>query len=88
MVDGAVSVILVAATISTTIVEGALIFAERYLKHRYERGREEGKEEGREAEQQRWADWTARKQRAEDAGAKFSEPSPLGIDQSNGSRFA
>ena len=89
MVDGAVSVILVAATISTTIVEGAMIFAERYLKHRYERGREEGieegKEEGREAEQQRWADWMARKQRAEEIGEEFSEPSPLEIDRSNGS---
>ena len=93
MVDGAVSVILVAATISTTIVEGAMIFAERYLKHRYERGREEGieagkkegKEEGREAEQRRWADWMARKQRAEDAGEEFSEPSPLEVDRSNGS---
>ena len=89
MVDGAVSVILVAATISTTIVEGAMIFAERYLKHRYERGREEGieegKEEGREAEQQRWADWMARKQRAEELGEEFSEPSPLEIDRSNGS---
>lgn len=93
MVDGAVSVILVAATISTTIVEGAMIFAERYLKHRYERGREEGieagkkegKEEGREAEQRRWADWMARKQRAEEAGEEFSEPSPLEVDRSNGS---
>ena len=92
MVDGAVSVILVAATISTTIVEGAMIFAERYLKHRYERGREEGKEagkvEGREAEQRRWADWMERKRRAEDAGEEFSEPSPLELDQSNGSRIA
>ena len=89
MVDGAFSVILVAATISTTIVEGAMIFAERYLKHRYERGREEGieegKEEGREAERQRWADWMARKQRAEEAGEEFSEPSPLEVDRSNGS---
>ena len=89
MVDGAVSVILVAATISTTIVEGAMIFAERYLKHRYERGREEGieegKEEGREAEQRRWAGWMARKQRAEEAGNEFSEPSPLEVDRSNGS---
>ncbi|MCY4476030.1 MAG: hypothetical protein OXC83_11440 [Chloroflexi bacterium] len=89
MVDGAVSVILVAATISTTIVEGAMIFAERYLKHRYERGREEGieegKEEGREAEQQRWADWMARKQHAEEIGEEFSEPSPLEVDRSNGS---
>ena len=69
-----------------------MIFAERYLKHRYERGREEGKEagkvEGREAEQRRWADWMERKRRAEDAGEEFSEPSPLELDQSNGSRIA
>ena len=42
MIDGAVSVIVVSAAISTTIVEGALIFAEKYLKHRYEVGLEKG----------------------------------------------
>ena len=93
MIDAAVSVILVAATISTTIVEGALIFAERYLKHRFERGREQGREEGREEgraegadeERKRWKEWMARKQVAEDAGETFDEPSPAESQNSNGS---
>ena len=81
MIDGAVSIILVAATISTTIVEGALIFAEKYLKHRFERGREEGEER----ERKRWLDWMARKQAAEDAGEPFDEPSPAETQNPNGS---
>ena len=89
MVDGAVSVILVAATISTSIVEGALIFAEKYLKHRYERGREEGREEGRavgvDEERQRWKEWMLRKQVAEEAGEPFNEPSPAETPRSDGS---
>ena len=88
MIDGAGSIILVSATISTTIVEGALIFAERYLKHRYEVGKEEGVEVGREEgielgvevgvgqERQRWVDWMARKQAADEAGELFDEPPP------------
>ena len=84
MIDGAGSIILVSATLSTTIVEGALIFAERYLKHRYEVGKEEGRETGRVEgielgvgeERQRWLDWMARKQAADDAGEPFDEPPP------------
>ena len=88
MVDRAVSVILVAATISTTIVEGALIFAEKYLKHRFERGleqgREEGREEGREVgreegageERRRWKEWNDRRTAAELAGEEFTDPAP------------
>ena len=57
-----------------------MIFAERYLKHRFERGREEGVEQGIEQgielERQRWVEWFARKQAAEDAGEPFDEPMP------------
>ncbi len=81
MIEGAVSIILVAATVSTTIVEGALIFAEKYLKHRFEKGREEGAE----LERERWVNWMARKQAAEDAGEPFDEPSPAETPRSNGS---
>ena len=50
-----------------------MIFAEKYLKHRFERGLEEGIEEGTKSERQRWVDWMARKQAAEDgAGVKLS----------------
>ena len=87
MVDGAVSVILVAATISTTIVEGALIFAEKYLKHRFERGleqgREEGREEGADEERQRWNEWNDRRKAAEQAGEEFTDPAPTEDDHSN-----
>ena len=84
MIDGSVSVILLSATVSTVILEGTMIFAERYLKHRFERGREEGREEGVEQgveqgielERQRWVEWFARKQAAEDAGEPFDEPMP------------
>ena len=80
LIDGAGSIILVSATISTTIVEGALIFAERYLKHRYEVGKEEGRKEAQEEirkeERQRWLDWMARKQAADEAGEPFDEPTP------------
>ena len=81
MIDGSVSIILVAATVSTTAVEGALIFAEKYLKHRFEKGREEGAE----LERERWVNWMARKQAAEDAGEPFDEPSPAESTRSNGS---
>ena len=85
MIDGSVSIILVAATVSTTVVEGALIFAEKYLKHRFEKGREEGLEEGAELERERWIDWMARKQAADAAGEPFDEPSPAETPRSNGS---
>ena len=92
MIDGAGSIILVSATISTTIVEGALIFAERYLKHRYEVGKEEGVEVGREEgielgvgeERRRWLDWLARKQAADEAGEPFDEPMPGQVENRNG----
>ena len=90
MIDASVSVIVVSAALSTAIVEGAMIFAERYLKHRFERGieqgRHEGREEGTKSERQRWVDWMARKQAAEDAGEAFDEPSPAERARSNGSK--
>ena len=96
MIEASVSVIVVSAAASTAIVEGALIFAEKYLKHRFERGREEGREEGRvvgrqegralgvDEERQRWKEWMLRKQAAEDAGEPFDEPSPAETPSSNG----
>ena len=88
MIDGSGSVILLSATVSTVVLEGTMIFAERYLKHRFERGREEGREEGVERgielERQRWTDWFARKQAAEDAGETFDEPMPGQTANSNG----
>lgn len=85
MIDGSVSIILVAATVSTTVVEGALIFAEKYLKHRFEKGREEGREEGVDEERERWKGWNKRRLAAEAAGEAFDEPTPAQIETSNGS---
>ena len=68
MIRGMAPVILVSAAISTVIVEGALIFAERYLKYRYERGKDE--------ERQRWKEWNDRREAAESAGDDFTEPNP------------
>ena len=65
-----------------------MIFAEKYLKHRFERGLEEGRHEGRKegrkegraegikSERQRWVEWNDRRLAAEDAGETFDEPSP------------
>ena len=86
MIDGSVSVIVVSAAVSTAIVEGALIFAEKYLKHRFERGLEEGREEGTESERQRWVEWNERRLAAEAAGEPFHEPSPAETSPSNGSK--
>ncbi len=79
IIRGLAPVILVSAAVSTTIVEGSMIFAERYLKHRYERG----KEEGADQERQRWLDWLVRKQRADETGEFFDEPMPSEADRTN-----
>ena len=62
-----------------------MIFAEKYLKHRFERGREEGREEGVEVERRRWLEWLERKQLAEESGLPFDEPIPAKTRGSNGS---
>ena len=77
MIDASVSVIVVSAAVSTAIVEGAMIFAERYLKHRFERGREEGAE----SERQRWLEWNDRRLAAEAAGEEFTDPTPVEQEQ-------
>ena len=77
MIDASVSVIVVSAALSTAIVEGALIFAEKYLKHRFERGLEEGHEKGTKSERQRWVEWNDRRLAAEAAGEEFTDPTPV-----------
>ena len=75
-----------------------MIFAEKYLKHRFERGLEEGRHEGREegleegreegteSERRRWVEWNERRLAAEAAGEPFHEPSPAETSHSNGSK--
>ena len=49
-----------------------MIFAEKYLQHRYEVGFKEGSY----AERKRWVAYAERMQKAEDAGEEFNEPPP------------
>ena len=58
------------------LVEGVSMLAERYLKSRYDKGREVGKEEGREETQQQWMAWNQRREEALEAGKDFNEPPP------------
>ena len=46
LMDATVSVIVIAAALSTIIVETGMIFAERYLNYRFRKGLEEGEVKG------------------------------------------
>ena len=46
LMDATVSVIVLAAALSTIIVETGMIFAERYLNYRFKKGLEEGEVKG------------------------------------------
>ena len=48
------------------------MLAERYLKERYNKGREEGREEERRA----WLEWNERREQAVKDGQEFNEPPP------------
>ena len=54
------------------LVEGISMLAERYLKSRYDKG----KEEGREEVQQLWLAWNQRREEALREGREFTEPPP------------
>ncbi len=53
-----------------------MIFAEKYLQHRYEVGLKEGFKEGSYAERKRWVAYAERMEKAEEAGEEFNEPPP------------
>ncbi len=69
------------------------MLAERYLRERYNKGREEGreegkeegraegreegKEEGREEADKVWSEWNQRREQAEKEGRVFNEPPPV-----------
>ncbi len=81
--------VIVALADSLLIVEGAAMLAERYLRERYEKGREEGleeglekgrgegREEGREEANMLWSEWNRRREEAERDGRAFDEPPPI-----------
>ena len=67
------------------LVEGVSMLAERYLKSRYEKGKEEGLQEGRqegqERERQQWLAWNRRRDEAIREGREFSEPPPGEVEK-------
>ena len=81
--------VILALADSLLIVEGAAMLAERYLRERYEKGREEGleeglekgrgegREEGREEANMLWSEWNRRREEAERDGRAFDEPPPI-----------
>ena len=64
------------------------MLAERYLRSRYDKGRQDGKKEGleegrtegrkegREEERLQWREWNRRREEAVQAGVEFAEPPP------------
>ena len=66
------------------LVEGLSMLAERYLRSRYDKGkeegrqegREEGREKGREEEREHWLAWNRRREEALREGKEFTEPPP------------
>ena len=85
--QGLVPFFFIALTGSLLVVEGAAMLAERYLRERYNKGREEGleegreegregREEGREEERRAWLEWNQRREQAVKDGREFTEPPP------------
>ncbi len=74
------SVVVVAAAFVYLTVEGSAMIAERYLKKRFEDGRQighqEGRQEGLQAAQAAWTAWHRRWQEARRRGEDFDEPPP------------
>ena len=74
------SLIVILATETYVIVEGATMLAERWKQKRYEDGRAEGRAEGhvegRADERRMWVEWNQRRESAEKEGRTFTEPPP------------
>ncbi len=70
------SVVVVAAAWVYLTVEGSAMIAEKYLKKRYQDGRQEGLQEGRHEAQAAWTAWYERWQEAKHRGEDFDEPPP------------
>lgn len=72
VLGGIAGVIALSTASSIVFLEGLAMLSERYLKRRYE----EGKEEGRAEERKGWEEWLKRRMAAEEAGEEFDEPPP------------
>lgn len=72
-------VVVVCATTTTMAVEAIFMLAERYLKRKYEEGKEEGKKEGVQLLAEKVKNWNERRMEAERRGEEFSEPPPTEV---------
>ena len=69
-------VIALSTASSIVFLEGLAMLSERYLKRRFEEGKEEGRAEGEARMSKAWEDWLKRRMAAEEAGDEFNEPPP------------
>ena len=84
VIRGMEAVVVVVGVWTFTVMEGAVILGERYLRKRFESGRavglqeglQEGREEGREETMTEWVTWNGRRLEAERRGEPFDEPPP------------
>ena len=80
--------VVLSAAVTVIVVEGTYMLAERYLRRRFQEGKEEGLEEGREEGQReerhkmkvRLEAWNRRRKDAEKQGMPFDEPLPILAD--------
>ena len=74
-------VIVVGATTTTMAVEVVFMLAERYLRRRFQEGKEEGLEEGKQQGRREMSEkvraWNERRLEAERLGQEFNEPPPI-----------
>ena len=74
-------VIVVGATTTTMAVEVVFMLAERYLRRRFQEGKEEGLEEGKQEGRREMSEkvraWNERRLEAERLGKKFNEAPPI-----------
>ncbi len=78
---GMAPLIIVVAAETVVIVEGYEMFAEKYLRRRYE----EGRNEGRKYNQEQWEAWNQRRLEAAAEGMDFTEPPPT-LEESGSTR--
>ena len=75
------AVVVISAAAAFVIVEGTVLLSERYLKKRFNEGKEEGLTEGIEkGKLEMWQaymrEWERRRDEAEERGLEFTEPPP------------
>ena len=77
--DNMQAVVVVSAALIYIGVEGGAMLAERYLRRRFQEGREEGRQE----QQAAWSAWYERMVDAQRRGEPFAEPPPK-MEESGG----